>query len=532
MTKLTLITHIFNEEYLLPFWLSYHKDIFSDGYIIDYYSTDRSVEIINKICPTWKIIKTKNIDINGKLIFQSDLIDIEVIEIEKTVNGYKICLNTTEFLFIKNNLILSEEIYSIYAYSVVCNIHKQKYPKNFKEFLQLIEYITPDNKLRGCRYIHNKKYLNYQPGRHLVYDIDTIKPNENLFIIHFANLFINKEMFKRRLQIKYNISDIDKIINAGFQHQVSILDLFDLIKKMIPEMKNINDEQFIFFKNIIDNYKSNIYYPHLYLNSNWGNDEIILEKDVNLLEKTNFDNKGYEIFKMNNYNIFLKTFLEKNIKKIINKDIKLENYHNLINEEEHKQIINNMPYKKNEDSELKDFCIYLENFISDKLNQKVIIFNDDIWFRICRPSILSNNDYNPCHKDIYLDFYRNVINIYLPIIGSNENSALKLAKSSHKINEKDLRVTKNGAYFEYENKKYSVDAIVASKEYIEMIRPDPKEKENEIMIFSPYLIHGCSDNLNNDITRVSLEVRFIRDDNNSKKQIQEFNEFLSKRNWR
>ena len=169
MTKLTVISHIFNEEYLLPFWLSYHKDIFSDGYIIDYYSTDRSVEIINKICPTWKIIKTKNIDINGKPVFQSNLIDLEVIEIEKEINGYKICLNTTEFLFIKNvnNLILSENIYSIYIYAAICNIQKQKYPKNFKEFLQSIEYMTDNNEIkmtrnneiiRGCRYLHNKQY--------------------------------------------------------------------------------------------------------------------------------------------------------------------------------------------------------------------------------------------------------------------------------------------------------------------------------------------------------------------------------------
>ena len=61
MNKLTVISHIYNEEYLLPFWLQYHSKIFNDGIIIDYYSTDNSINIINKICPNWKIIKTKNI---------------------------------------------------------------------------------------------------------------------------------------------------------------------------------------------------------------------------------------------------------------------------------------------------------------------------------------------------------------------------------------------------------------------------------------------------------------------------------------
>jgi ectoine hydroxylase-related dioxygenase (phytanoyl-CoA dioxygenase family) len=63
-----------------------------------------------------------------------------------------------------------------------------------------------------------------------------------------------------------------------------------------------------------------------------------------------------------------------------------------------------------------------------------------------------------------------------------------------------------------------------------MIRPNPME--NQLMIFSPYLIHGCAINNNEDITRMSLEVRFIRNDENGKKQESDFNEFLKIRNWR
>ena len=52
---LTVISHIFNEEYLLPFWLENHKNMFDHGIIIDYCSTDSSVEIIKKYCPTWEL---------------------------------------------------------------------------------------------------------------------------------------------------------------------------------------------------------------------------------------------------------------------------------------------------------------------------------------------------------------------------------------------------------------------------------------------------------------------------------------------
>jgi acetylglutamate kinase len=40
-----------------------------------------------------------------------------------------------------------------------------------------------------------------------------------------------------------------------------------------------------------------------------------------------------------------------------------------------------------------------------------------------------------------------------------------------------------------------------------MITPDPKEKE--IMIFTPNIVHGGGMNINEDITRVSLEMRFF-----------------------
>ena len=141
-----------------------------------------------------------------------------------------------------------------------------------------------------------------------------------------------------------------------------------------------------------------------------------------------------------------------------------------------------------------------------------------------------NNDFNPCHRDVYLDFYRNTVNIYLPVIGSTDNTSLKIQPGSHKWSESETIVTKGGAFFKSTNKKYSVDAIVASKQPLEMIRPNPNEEQ--LMLFSPYLIHGCADNNNENTTRISLEVRFIRNDENGVNQEAKFNEFLKTRNWR
>lgn len=274
------------------------------------------------------------------------------------------------------------------------------------------------------------------------------------------------------------------------------------------------------------------YYPELIESSFWGEDKVILHDDINLIEKTNFNSKGYGIFPINYNYDFLEKHILKRMNYIINTpiNINLDKYHTYVNEEQHKQILNDMPYKKNDNKELYDFCQYLEDFVSSNLNERVKIFNDDLWVRICRPNIVSKEDFNPCHRDVYLDFYRNIVNIYLPIVGSNENSSLFMQEGSHLWNENITSTTKGGAYFESKRKKYSVDAIVQSKIELKMIRPNPYV--NEVLIFSPYLIHGCSDNNNFDVTRMSLEVRFIKNDENGIKQENDFNDFLKTRTWR
>ena len=388
-----IISHILNEEYLLPFWLEHHASIFDHGIMIDSGSTDRSIELIRKMCPTWSIVD-------------------EYPEMDGIV------LKVSEFFIPGDSLV-----YSMFP---------KKDPKNLKEFFDAKFTLEGTSPIQGI-------ILRYDP---------TCVGNE-----HF----------------------------------------------------NVNTH-------------SSIYYSELVVDSHWGEDMILLEKDVNLLKNTDFED-GYKIVDIQSNT--LKEFIRNEIKTLTQKD--LENYHE-ITEEDHKKVLNAMPYKKHQ---LQDFSDYLEQYVSSLLKEEVKIFNDDIWFRICRPSSLCDNDYNPCHRDIYLPFYRNMVNIYVPVFGSDENSSLKLQPGSHKWNEKDTMVTKNGAYFKRTNKKYSVDAIVASTIPLDMIRPNPKE--NQMMIFSPYLIHGCAENENNT-TRISLEVRFILKNNTT--QEKEFNDFLKTRTWR
>jgi ectoine hydroxylase-related dioxygenase (phytanoyl-CoA dioxygenase family) len=539
--KITVISHIFNEEYLLPFWLEHHSQIFDHGIIIDYCSTDRSIEIINKMCPGWQVVTTKNLNENGTPNFEAKLVDMEVKEIESTIDGYKMCLNTTEFLIItkdKNDFINSLQKNKYYCTSIhsIMSTKQNSYPKNTTEFFNNINFMRKVDSERGHRILHSSHSCNYSLGRHY-HDGGTCETDiypDDFFILWCQLYPCNHKMMERKLQIQNNIPQSDKDSRLGYQH---IID-FNELKKMYNNtmIHHIDSNEYNSDKMNAISFtceslkKNNIYYTELLVDYNWGEDNILLENDINLLKKTDFDEYGYKILNIENFNDFLQEFIKEEIKKITQKEVNLLNYHNEIANEEHTAVLNAMPYKKNSSPELTNFSKYLEDYISKILGEPIKIFNDDLWFRICRPNNVCSDDFNPCHRDVYLDFYRNIVNIYLPVVGSNENSSLKIQPGSHKWNENETIVTKGGAFFRHTNKKYSVDAIVASKKSLEMIRPDPQI--DQMMLFSPYLIHGCSDNSNENETRISLEVRFIRNDENGQKQEADFNEFLKVRNWR
>jgi hypothetical protein len=101
MTK-TLISHFYNEEFLLPFWIRHHYEIFDHGILINHGSTDNSIALIRKLAPNWKIIDSK------LKSFDPIMTDFEVQKIEESISGWKICLNTSEFLVGDLDGVLSE----------------------------------------------------------------------------------------------------------------------------------------------------------------------------------------------------------------------------------------------------------------------------------------------------------------------------------------------------------------------------------------------------------------------------------------
>lgn len=88
----TVICHFYNEEYLLPWWLKHHLPLFDYGILIDHGSTDRSAEICRELAPNWRLVRSRLTH------FDAYLTDLEVMNYEQEMVGWKIALTVTEFL--------------------------------------------------------------------------------------------------------------------------------------------------------------------------------------------------------------------------------------------------------------------------------------------------------------------------------------------------------------------------------------------------------------------------------------------------
>lgn len=177
MSKITVICHFRNEENYLQFWLKHHVKHFDHGIMIDYKSSDRSVEIIRALAPTWEIRPTRN------ELFSSEAIDQEVMDIEKEITEWKMCLNVTEFLIHPDlHSYIDHELMAFDRFSngvVTTGFIMHDTPElvdekvNFNEPLWVrrhFGYKEPDPEhIDHCdrnRLIHRASHGNYGPGRH------------------------------------------------------------------------------------------------------------------------------------------------------------------------------------------------------------------------------------------------------------------------------------------------------------------------------------------------------------------------------
>jgi hypothetical protein len=246
-----------------------------------------------------------------------------------------------------------------------------------------------------------------------------------------------------------------------------------------------------------------------------GEDKVLLHEDTNLLDKTGFNDVGFQIIDLLDESEFqnLRTGFTKLVVEWLQEygvhlpeDFDLLYYHRYVDDAAHTHVV-----KKIQNG--VDIALFpISNELLEKRIEAITGYDVEsrcaelnhhtFSIRIVRPSQLTDN--NPPHRDVWLNHLRNAVNIYLPVCGSDENSALPILPGSHCWKESEIERTAAGAVIN--NVRYNVPCVVGSSYGLAMIRPNPGT--TQAMLFSPYLIHGGGYNLNTDTTRVSLEMRF------------------------
>lgn len=230
--NITAIVHIYNEEYLLPFWIEHHRHIFSHVIFIDYHSTDKSLDIIRQQAPSWEIRTTTTSQWDAK----SD--DDEVVEIERTISGFKIALNITDFFLPGSSiedLVNGGDVQKLHVFTVCSSNETDNEPSSIDELLQGVERAQPE--IRGFRFLHSREDGNYYLGRH-----DTRHPAtwSKASIVWFGFYPWTEKMIQRKLQFAKKLSQCDINIGAGLQHLWSRTEMEERHHKYCTEMPKLN----------------------------------------------------------------------------------------------------------------------------------------------------------------------------------------------------------------------------------------------------------------------------------------------------
>ena len=186
-------------------------------------------------------------------------------------------------------------------------------------------------------------------------------------------------------------------------------------------------------------------------------------------------------------------------------DFDITHYHHAVGDDPARHLAVIAQTKSYDLSRLPIAPALLEGLVSAACGQPVRAHNPHareavFHLRIVRPN---RADQNPLHRDAWLPRYHDALNIYLPVAGSTARSSLTLVPGSHHWPENTVERTEGGAI--YHGVLYTVPGVLRPVRPLQIIRPNPGP--DEVLVFSPYLLHGAAANLNDDATRISLEMR-------------------------
>lgn len=187
----------------------------------------------------------------------------------------------------------------------------------------------------------------------------------------------------------------------------------------------------------------------------------------------------------------------------------LETYHEHVerNSIDHHGFIKSCGRVVSENSVDLSYLDKLVNIANDDLSGSFKIYRSRIEFRVVRPSFSDNNE---SHRDHWFPYFTPLVNTYVPLAGSNYDSAMRIVPFSHDWSDDDVVPTFTyeesaaGKKFIKNGIEYSVPAVASCSKPINLHAVDMTE--GDFMLFSPKLVHGGGGNTSNK-TRFSFEIR-------------------------
>ena len=230
--KRTVLTHVYNEEYLLPFWIDHHRRVFDHGVVVDWNSSDHSVEIVKEMAPEWEIVTSEHQE------FDAGNCDLEMAKLESKIpeGEWKITLNATEFIVGDFDKILPDlkepTSHWLPCYSMVDERRfAGTYPDPNELLIEQRHFGIDGRKItsplgsgglevsqaayRRFRSIHNNDIV-YPLGRH--FDPGHERLADQLFVLWYGYSPWNETIIKRKTQIKDKIPANNTALDLGFQH--------------------------------------------------------------------------------------------------------------------------------------------------------------------------------------------------------------------------------------------------------------------------------------------------------------------------
>lgn len=251
--------------------------------------------------------------------------------------------------------------------------------------------------------------------------------------------------------------------------------------------------------------------------SDFGSDNVLLDSEDDLTAATPWSADGYTVVPFiepatwHQLVTGISLLVQHAVEGVLGRsvpDFRLEKYHEVVTDDAtHRAIVRKTYHDPHATDDLPIDATVIARRISDVCKMSLTLDNPQrptlFNVRICRPL---PQDTNPLHRDAWINRLKNAINLYIPIAGSTAETSLALVPGSHRWKESDIRRTADGA--RVDGVVYTVPTVVAARRALQLVRPNPKT--NEVLVFSPYLIHGGSANFSGDTTRVSMEMRFRR----------------------